>query len=114
VLARDTTCVSTDGRVPGLGAYPAGDPEAIRAAAADLRRIAARLAAAPRPTIDGWSSEAAQRMRSMLTSAADTADRTGADVRSLAAALDHAADVLETDQRAWKAAKLRIEEGAAR
>jgi len=115
VQATDSTNVSTDGWVPGgrapaLGAYPAGDPEEIRATAADLRRIAARLTAAPRPTIDGWSSDAADRVRSMLASAADTADRTGADLRSLATALDHAADALETDQRAWRAAKLRIEE----
>jgi hypothetical protein len=95
--------------VPGLGSYPQGDPETIRALAAQLRRIAATLVAVPRPVLDGWQSPAADRTRALLRSAADRASRNGDELRACAGSLDHAANQLESDQQAWLAARRRME-----
>jgi len=109
VWASDPTWVPTDGTVPGLGSYPQGDPEAIRAFAAQLRRIAGTLVGVPRPVLDGWRSPAADRTQALLRSAADRAGRDGDELRACASSLDHAAHRLESDQQAWLAARRRME-----
>jgi len=108
VWATDAVSVPTDGTVPGLGGYPHGDPEAIRAVAAQLRRIAGTLAGVPRPRLDGWESAAAVRTRAQLGSAADQAGRSDDDLRTCATSLDHAADALHADQQTWLAAERRM------
>ncbi|WP_327009883.1 hypothetical protein OHA72_23215 [Dactylosporangium sp. NBC_01737] len=101
--------VSTSGSVPGLGAYPAGDAEAIRATAAALRRVAGTLGVVPQPSVGGWQSPAASRIRAQLTGAAAAAHRHAGEVRGSADALERAADTLEADQRQWRLAKWRME-----
>lgn len=93
----------TTGKSPGLGPFPAGDPEAIRALAADLRRIAGGLAGASAPAIAGWRGPAAHQVHELLTSAAHEAGGASAELRACATSLDHAAHTLEADQRAWQA-----------
>jgi hypothetical protein len=89
------------GAPPCAGPYPDGDPEAIRALAADLRRMAGRLTAVPAPVLAGWRGPAATHVRSLLGSAVHDAGRTAGDLLACAASLDHAAHTLEADQRAW-------------
>ena len=96
----------------GLGPYPDGDPEAIRALAADLRRMAGRLSAAQAPALTGWRGPAATQVQGLLTSAAGAADSTAGELRSCAASLETAAHHLEADQKAWKQAEKRAEENA--
>lgn len=96
----------------GLGPYPAGDPEAIRALAADLRRMAGQLAGAQAPAMAGWTGPAATQVHGLLTSAAGEAQSTAGELRSCAASLETAAHQLEADQRAWKQAQQRAEENA--
>lgn len=110
VRAMDGVPVPTNGVVPGLGPYPDGDPEAIRALAAELRRTAGTLTGVPRPSIADWQSPAAARVRSRLVAAAGGAGRIGGDLRGLAAALESAAHTLEADQREWRLAKRRLSE----
>ncbi len=100
----------TAGTLPGLGPCPDGDPEAIRAVAADLRRIAGTLAGASYPTVDSWRGPAATRARALLGSAVDKAGHSADDLRACASSLDHAAHTLETEQRAWRQAKQRADE----
>jgi methyl-accepting chemotaxis protein len=100
--------VSTGGS--GLGPFPDGDPEAIRALAADLRRMAGRLAGVSSPALTGWRGPAATQVRTLLTSAAHGADGTAGQLRACASSLDQAAHTLEADQRAWRQAKQRAEE----
>jgi hypothetical protein len=95
---------------PGLGPYPDGDPEAVRALATDLRRIAGRLAGAPSPNLTGWRGPAATHVHALLGSAVHAADRTATELRACAASLDHAAHALEADQRAWRRAAQRAKE----
>lgn len=102
-----TGCVDLTGALPGLGTYPDGDPEAIRALAADLRRTAGRLSGVRPPAMAGWRGPAATQVRALLTSAAGEADRTAAELRACAASLEGAAHTLEADQRAWRQAKQR-------
>lgn len=104
-----TGCVNpaTTGSVPGIGPYPAGDPEAIRALAADLRRMAGRLSGATAPALTGWRGPAATQTAGLLTSAAGAAGNAAGDLRSCAASLEQAAHTLEADQRAWKQAAQR-------
>ncbi|MGH3381801.1 MAG: hypothetical protein ACRDP6_44450 [Actinoallomurus sp.] len=102
--------VTTTGGSSGLGPFPAGDPEAIRALAADLRRMAGRLAGTPSPALAGWRGPAATQVRTLLTSAAHEAGGTAGELRACASSLDHAAHTLEADQRAWRQAKQRAEE----
>ncbi len=103
----------TAGTLPGLGPYPDGDPEAIRAVASDLRRIAGTLAGASYPAVDSWTGPAATRARALLGSAVDQAGRSANDLRSCASSLDHAAHTLETEQRNWRQAKQRADADAA-
>jgi methyl-accepting chemotaxis protein len=109
-----TGCVNpaTAGALPGPGPYPGGDPEAIRALAADLRRMAGRLSGARVPAPAGWRGPAAAQLRTLLSSAAGEADRTAGELRSCAASLETAAHRLEADQRAWRQAQQRAEENA--
>lgn len=102
--------VPTTGVPPGLGPYPDGDAEAIRALAADLRRMAGRLAGVSAPALAGWRGPAATQVRTLLTSAAHEADSTAGELRACASSLDQAAHTLEADQRAWRQAKQRAEE----
>ncbi|GLY81910.1 hypothetical protein [Actinoallomurus iriomotensis] len=51
------------GTPPGAGSYPDGDPEAIRALAADLRRMAGRLTAMPAPAPAGRRATRTSRNR---------------------------------------------------
>lgn len=102
--------VSTAGTVPGLGAYPDGDAEAIRQAADELRRVAAALAGVPRPRLAGWRSPAAAQARGLVTAAADAAGDGADQLRGCAAALEHAAGALDADQAAWLRAKRRLDE----
>ncbi|GAA1754975.1 hypothetical protein [Luedemannella helvata] len=102
--------VSTAGTVPGLGSFPDGDPEAIRAVADQLRRIAGLLAGAPKPAVASWSSPEATRVRGRLSAAVGVAGRGADEIRGCAAALDHAADELAADQRDWRLAKRRLDE----
>jgi len=88
-----------------VGPYPEGDPAAMRAAAADLRRAASVLGGAPSPTVDGWKSREAGRVRSALTAAGGTARRVAGTLESAAAQLDRAAVRLDTEQRVWLAAQ---------
>ena len=74
------------------------DPEAIRAVAADLRRIAGLLGGLPMPTVDGWRSPAATEVRDRLVAATELAGHRADDVRGCAAALERAADDLAADQ----------------
>lgn len=92
----------------GPGPYPAGDPEAIRAVAAELRRVAAMLGSASAPSLAAWRARAATRTRASLGLAVDEADRAAGELRSCAASLDTAANALETDQRAWRLARWRV------
>ena len=101
--------VSATCQVSGLGPYPDGDPEAIRAVAAELRRIAGTLAGAQNPALAAWRGPAASRVRALLGSAVIEATRTAADLRACAASLDNAAHTLDTDQRAWRLARQRLE-----
>jgi hypothetical protein len=110
VPAIDAIPASTSGLVPGLGAYPDGDPEAIRALASELRATGGQLAGLPAPSIADWRSPAAGRVRARLTAAERGAGRVGDDLRGLAAALDQAAHTLEADQRSWRAAQRRLAE----
>jgi len=103
--------VATDGVVPGLGHYPAGDPEALFDAALRLRRAAGVLDSARRPTTNGWSSPAATRVRRRLDAAVGTADRWADELRATAAALDRAGHTLAADQRDWLAAARRPDGG---
>jgi hypothetical protein len=102
--------VSTAGTVPGLGAYPEGDPEAIRQVAGELRRAAGALGGAPRPRLAGWRSPAATAATALLDAAVQAAGDGADQLRGCAAALDHAAGALDADQRAWLLAKRRLEE----
>jgi hypothetical protein len=95
--------------LPGLGGYPSGDTDAIRAVAARLRGVAGPLAAVPRPQLRGWRSATATHTAAALDAAAGTADTVAGELRLLAAALDSAAHTLEIDQAAWRAAKRRLE-----
>jgi hypothetical protein len=88
-----------------VGPYPEGDPAAMRAAAADLRRAASILGGAPSPSVDGWSSPAAGKVRTALTGAAGTARRVAGNLDACAASLDRAAVRLDTEQRMWLAAQ---------
>lgn len=88
-----------------MGPYPEGDPAAMRAAAADLRRAASVLGGAPNPTVDGWQSREAARVRSVLTGATGTARRVAGALEAAAARLDRAAVRLDTEQRVWLAAR---------
>lgn len=99
--------VAAAGCVPGLGPYPDGDPEAVRALATDLRRIAGRLAGAPSPALTGWRGPAATHVRALLDSAVREAGQAASELRACAASLDHAAHTLEADQRAWRQAAQR-------
>jgi hypothetical protein len=110
VRAMDGVPVSTSGVVPGLGPYPDGDPEAIRALAAELRRTAGTLTGVPRPSIADWRSPAATQVRSRLVAAAGGAGRVAGELRGLAASLESAAHTLEADQREWRLAKRRLSE----
>lgn len=103
-----TACVNP----AGLGPYPAGDPEAIRALAADLRRMAGRLAGAQAPAMTGWRGPAATEVHGRLTSAAGEAHSTAGELRSCATSLETAAHKLEADQRAWKQAQQKAQEDA--
>jgi hypothetical protein len=96
----------------GLGPYPTGDPEAIRALAADLRRMAGQLAGAQAPAMTGWRGPAATRVQGRLTSAVGEAQSTAGELRSCAASLESAAHQLEADQRAWKQAQRKAQENA--
>lgn len=100
----------TDATTAAPGPCPAGDPEAIRALAGDLRRIAGTLAGVSAPNVAGWRGPAATHAHGLLSSAAGEARRTAGDLRACADSLEHAADTLETDQRSWRAAVLRAEE----
>ncbi|GLY81911.1 hypothetical protein [Actinoallomurus iriomotensis] len=91
----------TTGDTTGTAPYPDGDPEAIRALAATLRRMAGRLTAVPAPAPAGRRGPAATHVRSLLGAAVHDAGRTAGDLRACAASLDHAAHTLEADQRAW-------------
>jgi len=102
--------VPTGGTLPGLRAYPDGDPEAIHALAADLRRAAGVLSGAREPGLPGWQSPEATRVRTLLRSAVGAAEGGAARLRGLASTLDGAAGDLEADQRAWRAAWLRHEQ----
>ena len=102
--------VSATGGASGPGPFPDGDPEAIRALAADLRRMAGRLAGTPSPALTGWRGPAATQVRSLLTSAAHEADSAAGQLRTCASSLDQAAHTLEADQQAWRQAKQRAEE----
>jgi uncharacterized protein YukE len=84
------------------GPCPEGDPEAIRAVAAELRGIAGRLAGATAPAVNGWRGPAAAHARAVFASAAGEATRTADDLRACATSLDNAAHTLEADQRAWR------------
>ena len=88
-----------------MGPYPEGDPAAMRAAAADLRRAASILGGAPRPTVDGWHSSAAAAVRAVLTGTAGTARRVAGNLEACATRLDRAAVRLDTEQRVWLAAQ---------
>lgn len=100
-----TACVNP----AGLGPCPEGDPEAIRALAANLRRMAGRLSAARGPALTGWRGPAASQVQGLLTSAVGAADRTAGELRSCAASLETAAHRLEAEQRAWKRAEQQAE-----
>jgi hypothetical protein len=102
--------VSTAGTVPGLGAYPDGDPEAIRHAAAELRRVAGALSGVPRPRLGGWRSSAATAARGIIDAAASAADDGAGQLRGCASSLERAADTLDADQSAWLRAKQRLED----
>lgn len=99
-------CVNTT----GLGPYPTGDAEAIRALAADLRRMAGRLTGTSAPALAGWRGPAATHVRGLLTSATQETGSTAGRLRACASSLDHAAHTLEADQKAWRQAKQRAEE----
>lgn len=107
MLPTDATSVPLTGTVPGLGAYPTGDAEAIRAVADQLRAVAGQLSGLPRPGIEGWRSPRAADVRSALAAAASTAHDHAGELRGLAGSLDTAAAHLEADQRAWRLAKRR-------
>jgi hypothetical protein len=77
----------------------------MRAAAADLRRAASILGGAPNPTVDGWQSPEAGRVRAVLTAATGTAGRVAANLEAAAARLDRAAVRLDTEQRVWLTAQ---------
>ena len=102
--------VAATGCAPGLGPYPDGDPEAVRALATDLRRIAGRLTGVPVPSLTGWRGPAATHVHTLLGSAVHDAARTASELRACAASLDHAAHTLEADQRAWRQAARRARE----
>ncbi len=88
-----------------MGPYPEGDPAAMRAAAADLRRAASVLGGAPSPSVDGWKSSEAARVRAVLTGATGTAKRVAGSLQAAAAQLDSAAVRLDTEQKVWLAAQ---------
>lgn len=88
-----------------MGPYPEGDPAAMRAAAADLRRAASVLGGAPSPSVDGWRSGEAARVRSTLAGASGTARRVAGNLRAAAAQLDSAAVRMDTEQKVWLAAQ---------
>jgi methyl-accepting chemotaxis protein len=109
-VAGSCTTPAATGGAAGLGPFPDGDPEAIRALAADLRRMAGRLAGVPSPALTGWRGPAATQVTSLLTSAVHQASGTAGELRACASSLDHAAHTLEADQRAWRQAKQRAED----
>ena len=109
-MAGSSTTPATAGGAAGLGPFPDGDPEAIRALAADLRRMAGRLAGAPTPALTGWRGPAATQVTALLTSAVREAGSTAGELRSCASSLDQAANTLEADQRSWRQAKQRAED----
>ena len=101
----------TAGTLPGLGPYPDGDPEAIRAVAADLRRIAGTLAGASYPAVDSLARPRRHAARARCSARPWTRPAAApSDLRSCASSLDHAAHTLETEQRAWRQAKQRADE----
>jgi hypothetical protein len=114
MIPTDVTSVPLTGTVPGLGAYPTGDPGAIRAVADQLRAVAATLSGVDKPSVDGWKSPRAADVRARLAAAASTAHDHAADLRGLAGSLDTAAGHLEADQRAWRIGKRRLMEQEAK